>query len=196
MFWNGYIPLELPAKESMTEDEFFNFCSANKHIKIERDETGQILIMPPAGLESDSQSVDFAAELHRWNKLYKAGIVFGSSAGFTLPDTSVRSPDAAWLSNEKWSKLSEQERKKFGHLSPDFVVEVMSPSDDLAYLQNKMEMWIRNGVMLGWLIDAEKQTAYIYRTDGSVSSVNSFDNTLTGEEVLPGFSFDLNSLLR
>jgi Uma2 family endonuclease len=195
MFWNGYIPLDLPAKESMTEDEFFNFCAANKHIKIERDENGQILIMPPSGLESDSNSVDFSGELYNWNKLNKSGIVFGSSAGFTLPDKSVRSPDAAWVSNEKWKSLSEDERKKFGHISPDFIVEVMSPSDDLGYMQNKMELWMKNGVRLGWLIDPEEKVAYIYRSDGSVTEVNSFMHTLTGENVLPGFSFSLSMLL-
>lgn len=196
MFWNGYIPLELPAKESMTEEEFFDFCAANKHIKIERDENGQILIMPPAGLESDSHSVDVAAELHNWNRTHKAGIVFGSSAGFTLPDKSVRSPDAAWMSKQKWAGLSAEERKKFGHISPDFVVEVTSPSDDLTYLQNKMKMWIKNGVRLGWLIDLEEKTAYIYRADASVSKIDSFNHTLTGEDVLPGFSFDLTMLLQ
>ncbi|MCW3107613.1 MAG: hypothetical protein JWQ09_2119 [Segetibacter sp.] len=196
MFWTGYIPLELPAKESMTEEEFFDFCSANKHIKIERDENGQILIMPPAGLESDSNSSNIAAEIYNWNKLTKSGKSFGSSAGFTLPDKSVRSPDAAWLSKEKWESLSADERKKFGHISPDFIVEVMSPSDDLAYLQNKMQLWIKNGVRLGWLVDTESKTAYVYRADGSVSKINSFNQTLTGEDVLPGFSFDLNTLLQ
>ena len=118
------------------------------------------------------------------------------SAGFTLPDKSVRSPDAAWLSKEKWERLSDAERKKFGHISPDFIVEVMSPSDDLPYLQDKMEMWIKNGVMLGWLINTEEETTYVYRADGIVSKVDSFSNTLTGEDVLPGFTFNLNLLLR
>jgi Uma2 family endonuclease len=195
MFWTGYIPIDLPARESMTEDEFFDFCAANKHIKIERDENGQILIMPPAGLESDSQSSDFSGELHIWNKQKNAGKVFGSSAGFTLPDNSVRSPDAAWLSKEKWESLTEDERKKFGHISPDFIVEVMSPSDDLTYMQNKMELWIKNGVRLGWLIDGEEKTVYIYRSNDSVTKINSFNHTLTGEDVLPGFSFDLKMLL-
>ena len=121
------------------------------------------------------------------------GLVYRS--GFTLPDNSVRSPDAAWVSNEKWATLSESEKKKFGHICPDFVVEVMSPSDDLRYMQNKMGSWIKNGVQLGWLIDAENQSAYIYRADNTMSKVDSFNNTLTGEDVLPGFVFDLNILL-
>lgn len=86
MAWSTYIPLELPAQESMTEDEFFRFCAANKHIKIERDKNKQILITPAAGLESDSRSFSIALELGKWNSIYHAGICFGSSAGFTLPD--------------------------------------------------------------------------------------------------------------
>ncbi len=124
----------------------------------------------------------------------KAVKYLGSSAGFTLPDKSVRSPDTAWLSNEKWEALSLEERKKFGHVSPDFVVEVMSPSDDLPFLQNKMEMWIKNGVQLGWLIGTEEKAAYIYRADGSINKINSFNHILRGENVLPGFSFDLSIL--
>ncbi len=131
MAWSTYIPLKLHAQESMTEEEFFRFCAANKHIKIERDENKQILIMPPAGLASDNQSFNIALELGKWNSINYAGICFGSSAGFTLPDSSVRSPDAAWLSKEKWDALTENEKQTFGHVTPDFVAEVMSLSDNL-----------------------------------------------------------------
>jgi Uma2 family endonuclease len=195
MSWSTYIPLELPAQENMTEEEFFRFCAANKHIKIERDENKQILIMPPAGLESDNQSFSIALELGKWNTAAHTGICFGSSAGFTLPDSSVRSPDAAWVSKEKWDALPEKEKKVFGHLTPDFIAEVMSPSDNFQQMQDKMLKWIKNGVRLGWLIYPEKQLTYIYRGDGTVTKVTGFDNTLSGEDVLEDFSFDLNVLL-
>lgn len=194
MGWSTYIPLELPAQESMTEEEFFLFCVANKHIKIERDENKQILIMPPAGMESDNQSFTIALELGKWNSIDHAGKCFGSSAGFTLPDSSVRSPDAAWLSKEKWDALSEKDKKTFGHVAPDFIVEVMSPSDDFRQLQDKMQRWIKNGVRLGWLIYPENELTYIYRADGTVSKVEGFNNILSGEDVLENFSFDLNLL--
>jgi len=195
IMWYNYIPLELPSKESMTEEEFFRFCAANKHIKIERDENHQILIMPPAGLESDNQSASIIVELGKWNNANNAGKSFGSSAGFTLPDTSVRSPDAAWLSNEKWNSLSAEEKKVFAHITPDFITEVMSPSDDLKQLQYKMQKWIENGVKLGWLIDTKNQTTFIYRADGTISKVTGFDKVLSGEDVLQGFEFDLNVLI-
>jgi len=195
MSWGTYIPLEIPAQENMTEEEFFRFSAANKHIKIERDENKQILIMPPAGLESDGQSLHVAAELIIWNNSSKSGKCFGYSAGFTLPDGSVRSPDAAWVSEEKWDALQENEKKIFGHLIPDFIAEVMSPSDNFKQLQDKMLKWIKNGVRLGWLIYPEKQLTYIYRADGTVTKVAGFNNALSGEDVLEDFSFDLNILL-
>lgn len=194
MAWSTYIPLELPAQENMTEEEFFRLCAANKHIKIERDENKQILIMPPAGLESDGQSLNVATELNKWNNNLKAGKCFGSSAGFTLPDSSVRSPDAAWLSKEKWNDLPEKEKQTFGHVTPDFIVEVTSPSDNFKQLQDKMHCWIKNGVRLGWLIYPENELIYIYRADGTVSKLEGFNNVLSGEDVLQNFSFDLNIL--
>ncbi len=71
----------------------------------------------------------------------------------------------------------------------------MSPSDDFRQLQDKMLRWIKNGVRLGWLIYPEKQLIYIYRADGTVTKVAGFNNTLSGEDVLENFSFDLQILL-
>lgn len=195
MSWSTYIPIEIPAQENMTEEEFFRFCAANKHIKIERDENKQILIMPPAGLESDGQSFSIGLELGKWNNLSRAGKCFGASAGFTLPDRSVRSPDASWVLKEKWEALPDNEKKVFAHLTPDFVAEIMSPSDNFLQLQEKMLKWIKNGVRLGWLIYPEKKLTYIYRADGTVSKVTGFNTILSGEDVLENFSFDLTKLL-
>lgn len=194
MAWSTYIPIELPAQESMTEEEFFRFCVANKHIKIERDENKQILIMPPAGLESDGQTGTLYAAVYNWNITLKKGKSFGPSAGFSLPDGSVRSPDVAWLSIEKWNGLSEHEKQTFGHVVPYFVAEMMSPSDSLKHLQEKMLKWIKNDVKLGWLIYPEKEFTYIYRADGTVTKIEGFNHTLSGEDVLKDFSFDLSTL--
>lgn len=151
--------------------------------------------MPPAGLESDGQTGILFAAVFNWNATTKSGKTFGPSAGFTLPDGSVRSPDAAWLSNDKWNALSIHEKQTFGHVTPDFIAEVMSPSDRLKDMQSKMQQWVTNGVRLGWLIDPEEQLAYIYREDGTVTKVDSFNSVLSGEDVLSGFFFHLESVL-
>jgi Uma2 family endonuclease len=188
------LDLVAPQLEGMTDDEFFTFCLQNKHLKIERDEKHQILFMPPEGLEISAKNGSIFFELAVWNKQKGLGIAFGNSAGFYLPDTSMKSPDAAWLSNEKWNSLDNEERNKFGHVTPEFVVELMSPSDNQRDAKAKMQKWIENGVLLGWLIDPKKKEVYIYREDGTINKLEGFAHQLSGETVLPGFLFDLSVL--
>jgi Uma2 family endonuclease len=188
------IDLEIPSLKDMTDDEFFNFCAQNKKTRIERDENYQIYIMPPVGNNSSAQNSVLNLELGLWNKRHKKGVVFDSSAGFFLPDQSMKSPDAAWISNERWMKIPEEEKKKFAHITPDFVIELMSNSDRLSQLTKKMAKWIENGVLLAWLIVPQSQESFIYRKDGSIDTIKSFDLKLSGEDVLPGFELDLNEL--
>lgn len=188
------IDLEIPSLKDMTDDEFFNLCAQNKKTRIERDEDYQIYIMPPVGNNSSAQNSVLNLELGLWNKHHKKGIVFDSSAGFFLPDKSMKSPNAAWIDNERWMKIPEEEKKKFAHITPDFIIELMSDSDRLSQLTKKMTKWIENGVLLAWLIVPQSQESFIYRKDGSVDTIKSFDVKLSGEDVLPGFELDLNEL--
>lgn len=186
--------LYAPQLENMSDDEFFSFCEQNKHIHIEREENHQIIFMPPEGIQTSAINAGIAARLFIWNSATQPGIVFGSSAGFYLPDSSMKSPDAAWMSKEKWESLNKEEQAKFAHICPDFVVELMSPSDNEKQARVKMEKWIQNGVQLGWLIDPKKKESFIYRADGTIEKVQGFKNILSGENVLPGFELDLTHL--
>lgn len=187
--------LEVNLGREMTDEELFDFCAANKHLRIERDEQKQIIIMPPSGLESDGQSSEINYAVQHWRKQTGLGKVFGSTAGYTLPDGSMRSPDVSWVTTEKWNALPNEQQKKFAPLVPDFVVEVLSPSDGLRATKEKMQKWINNGVRLGWLIAPEQKITFIYRADGTVDKAEGFTNKLSGEDVLPGFEFDLSVLL-
>lgn len=188
-------PLYFPDKEDMSDEELCDFCQANPHLRVERDENNQIYLMAPVGGETGRKHIKITSAIDRWNSERKAGEVFDSSTGFKLSDKSMRSPDAAWVTAEKWNSLSKQERKRFLPFAPDFVVEVQSPSDDLEPAREKMYKWIRNGSRLGWLIAPEEETVFIYRADGTVDKVQGFDKKLSGEGVLPGFEFDLSVLL-
>ncbi len=188
------LELQYPPFENMTDEEFLHFCEQNKHIPIERDENHQILFMPPVASEYDSKNGDVITDLYIWNRERKLGIAFSNSAGFYLPDTSMKSPDAAWISYERWNALSEEDRKGFAYIAPDFVVELASPSDSIVQLKHKMEKWRENGVQLGWLIHPKTETAFIYRADGTISKIEGFDNTLSGEAVLPAFELKLEIL--
>jgi Uma2 family endonuclease len=179
----------------MTDEEFDEFCLANRDLRIEQDPQGNIIIMPPSSYDSGRNESEVLIDLGLWNRRAKLGKVFSPSTLFKLPDGSKRMPDAAWISLEKHNQVSEKERKSFAHIVPDFIIEVRSPSDRLKNLKDKMRsVWMANGVRLAWLIDPEEQQAWIFRADGSETHIPDFQQVLSGESVLPGFEFDLKIL--
>lgn len=177
----------------LTDEQFYRFCLANPDLKFEKTSKGEIILMSPTGGITGSRNSIVIASLTAWNRDTKRGIVFDSSTGFTLPNGATRSPDAAWIARERWNSLSREDQKHFVPLCPDFVVELLSESDALPIAQAKMDEWMANGCRLAWLIDAEGEKAYIYRTGAEVEIV-SFEATLSGGDVLPGFAFRLRSL--
>lgn len=186
-----YFELHLPL--DMTEEDFLRFCQANQDVRIERDQFGNISIMPPTGFETGNLNVELTTDLNIWNREHRLGLVGESSTGYKLPNTATRAPDASWVSNEQLEGISPEQRKKFLPVCPDFVIELCSPSDDLSKVKAKMTEYIENGCRLGWLIDSENEQVFIYRADGSVSVVKSFDEPLSGENVLPGFELNLSA---
>lgn len=178
---------------SMDDDVFFDFCQDNQHLNIERNADGTIIFMPPTGGLTGELNSEINADLMIWKRKHE-GHVFDSSTGFKLPNSAVRSPDASWLSEEKYQSLTREELKKHIPISPDFVVELMSETDSLKECQLKMEEYIENGVQLGWLINTKVEEVFIYRIDGTISKVIGFDKTLSGENILEGFEFQLSLL--
>jgi Uma2 family endonuclease len=132
-------------------------------------------------------------DLGIWNRQTRLGKTFSSSTVFTLPNGSKRSPDAAWVELSRWESLSKEERKKFALLAPDFVIELRSETDRLPPLQLKMAEYRDNGVRLGWLINPRDRQVEIYRLDCDVE-VLADPLTLSGEDVLPGFTLDLSPI--
>ena len=194
MHWENRYILTFPENLAFSDEELFQFCQANPEINVERDKNKRLVIMSPAGSLSDHYSHQISTELELWNRKERKGIVFGSSSGFILSDGSMRSPDASWVSSGKWNQLTIKQMQNFAPVCPEFVVEVKSPSDSLEQQKSKMLEWVANGIKLGWLVDVEDETVYIYNSQGLTTTVNSFDGSLTGEAVLPGFQFDLGLL--
>lgn len=181
--------------DRMSEEDFFAFCQANRDFRIERDVEGNIIIMTPTGSETGNYNVKISALLFNWNEKHQKGYVFDSSTGFRLPSGAVRSPDASWVSREKWEALTAEEQKKFAPLCPDFLIELRSESDSLDRLKAKMLEYIAAGCRLAWLIDRPAHQVFIYRANGTIALVESFDGILSGEEVLPGFELPLSLLV-
>lgn len=180
--------------EDMSDEEFYRFCQANRDLRIERDEHKNIIVMTPIGGESGFFESKLIFALEQWNQAFRKGLVFSSSTGFLLPSDSIRSPDASWVAMQRWQSLRASDKKRFPPLTPDFVAEIRSESDELPVLHAKMEEYIEQGARLGWLLDPQEKTTYIYRADGSMEALEGWDRALSGEEVLPGFLFDLEGL--
>jgi Uma2 family endonuclease len=179
-------------KNRLSDDEFFELCRMND-LRMERLKDGTIIMMEPTGSETGNFNFEVSGEIRDWNKSTKEGKAFDSSAGFTLPDTSVKSPDTSWVKKDRWQQLSDELKEKFAPIAPDFVLEIRSKSDNLKDLQEKMLEYIKNGVRLAWLMDRKNEITYIYRLDGSISTC-SFKETLSGEDVLVGFQLCIANL--
>jgi Uma2 family endonuclease len=177
----------------LTAEGFMELCQANEDLQLERAATGEVILMPPTTPWTGKRNGDLYGELWLWNRQTGLGVTFESSTGFTLPNGAVKSPDASWVSNERWEALTAEEQQEFSKLCPDFVVELRSLSDSLQKLREKMQEYVDNGIRLGWLIDPKKKQVEIYRPGRDVEVLQS-PTTLSGEDVLPGFVLELNQV--
>ncbi|MCL4831610.1 MAG: Uma2 family endonuclease [Caldilineaceae bacterium] len=186
----------MPDLRSLTisDQKFWQLCVANPELRLERTAEGEVIIMPPAFSDTGARNLDIAAQLWVWNQRTGLGRAFDSSAGFTLPNGAIRSPDAAWIRKERWEALTRQEQSRFASLCPDFVVELRSRSDDLADVRKKMLEYMENGARLGWLIDPLVQQVYIYRP-GYALEVLDDPEIVSGDPILPGFILELGGIL-
>lgn len=185
-------PLELNIE--LTDEQFFQLCQNNRDLQFERTATGELIIKPPTGSDTGNRNIELSYQLQGWSRQNNLGKAFDSSGGFKLPNGAERSPDASWVSIERWNALTSEQQGKFAPLCPDFVVELRSPSDSLEKLRSKMREYIENGARLGWLIDRQNRRVEIYRPNQEVEMISS-PTHLSGEDVLPGFVLDLQHIL-
>lgn len=184
-------PLDLTIK--LTEDNFFTLCQNNSDLQFELTASGDLIIMPPTGGETSKSNMELSYQVQSWNRQNKLGIAFDSSGVFKLPNGANRSPDVSWIKRERWEALTPEEKEKFPPICPDFVIELLSPSDDLKKTQEKLVEYINNGALLGWLIDRKNRRVEIYRPNREVEIMEN-PVSLSGEDVLPGFVLDLTQI--
>jgi len=161
------LPASLITAVPMSDDELLEFCAKNDLLRVERTRSGEIKLMSPTGSGTGATNAEINWQLTSWAHQF-GGVAFDSNTGFSLPDGSMMSPDAAWISDSRWAALSASDRARFAPLCPEFLIELRSPSDSLRQLEQKMALWIENGAELAWLIDPETQTVKIYRTGHAV----------------------------
>ena len=174
----------------MDDVQLTRFCQDNEGLRVEQTAEGEIIIMPPVGIEGSSRNFKLYAPFGIWQQQVGGGECFESSAGFRLPNGALRSPDISWVRQEQLDRLTPEQWGKFPPLCPDFVLELRSRTDRLTTLKEKMVEYLENGAKLGWLIDPLQKQVFVYRPGQPVEHLK-VPATLSGEPVLAGFTLDL-----
>jgi Uma2 family endonuclease len=184
------LPIKIVPATPLSDDEFLAFTRANEPYRFEKSASGEIIMMTPVGCLGDEREVDLVTELRIWSRSDGRGRVNGANAGWNLPDSSTKSPDASWTSNEQLARFSQEEQEKFLPICPEFIAEMRSHSDSIAALQEKMELWMANGAQLAWLIDPYSATVYIYRPGQQPETLHK-PEVVDGEGPITGFRLEM-----
>ena len=189
-------PLILYARPAtpVSDEEFFQFCRDNRHLRVERTKEGEWIIMAPTGWEGGTRSGENFRQLANWARQDGTGIAADSSTGVRLPNGADRSPDACWVLKSRLAVLTPEQRTRFLPLCPDFVAEVRSSTDSLSVLQTKMDEYVACGARLGLLIDPAGRTVHVYRPGPPAPTVLNDPETVPCDPELPGFVLDARSL--
>jgi len=176
----------------LSDEDFETLCLSNDGIHFERTREGEIRMNAPTGGFTSEGNVEIIRQLSTWRLNHRRGRVFESNSGFFLPDGSMLSPDAAWVSPERLAHLTKAQRAKFLRLYPDFIIELLSDSDDLSAAQAKMLRWMENGVELGWLVDPYERKVHVYRPGKEPEIITG--NVVTGSGPVEGFILDVHEV--
>jgi Uma2 family endonuclease len=187
------VTLNLDALTTLTPEQFWALSLTNRDVRLELTAQGKLIVMPPTGWESGKRNANVTTDLGIWNRQAQLGVVFDSSTGFILPNGAVRSPDAAWVKQDRMDALNPKP-EGFLPLAPDFAIKLRSATDSARDIREKMKEYMDNGVRLGWFLNPQVKEVEIYRIGQEVEVLKS-PASLSGEDVLPGFVLDLKGIL-
>jgi len=182
-----------PLLRPINDDEFLKLSRENQDLQIEMTKNGDLIIMPGTGGLTGNRNARIIARAVIWAENDGTGVTFDSDTIFRLPNGAKRLPDFSWVGNEKWDNLSDAEKEKFVPFAPDFVIELLSPTDSLAGLEAKMQEYIENGVSLGWLIDPMNRQVYVYRPGTEIEILEN-PATISGESLLKDFTLNVREI--
>ena len=189
--------IAIPKGFKVTPEQFEQLAYAEQLSRMELTRDGELIVMSPTGGTAGRKNSRLTQQVRNWADRDGTGEVFDSSTIFVLPNGARKSPDVSWILLNRWNQLTQAQQDGFPPINPDFVIELVSPSDlkNQRYedLQAKMQEYLDNGVRLGWLIEPSAKTVEIYRSGKPVEILNN-PPTLSGEDVLPEFTLDLSHI--
>ena len=185
----AYVP-DMTAPAMVTAEQLLHMSFPDKRVELVR---GVVVVREPPGGTHGRVLANLTTELGVYVRHADVGLVFAGDTGFTLargPDT-VRGPDVAFVRRER---LVGPEPAGFLDLAPDLAVEVWSPGDRPGEVLAKVADYLAAGTRLVWVIHPQRREARVYRADGTESLVAA-DGALDGEDVVPGFTCRLETIL-
>ena len=147
---------------------------------------GVVIAMPPPGAYHGVCCNRIGRKLGNFADDHNLGFVANNDSGVILeraPDT-VRGPDVAFWSRERLPTLPLQ---GYPEVPPDLVAEVLSPSDVFSSVLRKVRLYLQAGVRIVWIVVPEDRSVTVFRP-GVPEIILGERETLTGDDVLPGFS--------
>lgn len=182
------LPVVIKLAVPMTDNQLIAFSRENKAFRIECNADGELEIMSPVGFDGSKREMFAGAKLFMWAEEH-GGVSLGANAGFKLDTLSVRSPDAAWISDERASRLSDDRRRGFVPFCPEFLIEVLSESDSRRTLLSKMRLWMDAGAQLAWMIDPFAADLLVYRPGKEPERLEHPD-WVEADTTVPGFRLE------
>lgn len=173
--------------DQLTAEEFFEEYGDARCELID----GEVTEMAPAGGEHGDVELGILAAIRVVTQRHRLGWAFGPSTGFLVdraPDT-VLQPDGSFVAAGRLSHAPPG----FVELAPDLVLEVISPSDRMSAVIAKVNRWLAAGVQVVWVADPAAAEVLVWRSPSEVQTVGR-DETLTCEELLPGFALPLSEV--
>ena len=185
--------LDVDANTPDFAERFFQMASDNEPYNFEYTATGELIVMPPSGWESGANEQAASSRVALWQD-ENGGLSFPPTVMFNLPNGARYMPDASWITQERYEALLSHEYQGVIDGAPDFVIEICSRNDSLSDGLVKMGEWMAGGARLGWYLDLYGVRAYVFRLDWPVEVLDD-PETLSGEDVLPGFVFEVRRLI-
>jgi Uma2 family endonuclease len=151
---------------------------------------GELRMAPPPGSEHGEVTMNLAGPLYQHVKNNKLGVVYAAETGFKLesnPDT-VRAPDVAFVRMESVQQTGRLPGYRSG--SPDLVVDVLSPSDRVTSVEEKVAQWLEGGCQMVWVVSPKLHTVTVYRSLTDIVTLTEKDK-LDGGDVVPGFQLNV-----
>ena len=153
---------------------------------------GRIVLMSPTGWRHGKYESRFDYFLSIFVDEHNLGEVLVGEVGLYTqrnPDT-VRGADVIFISRERLAKVKSA---SFLDVAPELIVEIMSPDDRWINVKQKLKEYFTIGVDIVWVVDPSDKTVSVYRSLTEVQILAEND-TLSGEDILPGFELSVASL--